>query len=136
MESQVLRAVQHARSRPKQEALSLEGALGKIAFHGSGRPRALLDVRKPIHVEEVGKVGTTGDKDLHAERRVLRAIENVYDVLLDLEEERRPGGSVLSDERRQELLDRLWNELGVMEPIDQEYPPPTPHNRRFVRTGC
>lgn len=52
MESQVLRAVQHARSRPKQEALSLEGALGKIAFHGSGRPRALLDVRKPINAEE------------------------------------------------------------------------------------
>jgi hypothetical protein len=52
MESQVLRAVQHARSRPKQEALSLEGALGKIAFHGSGRPRALLDVRKPINAED------------------------------------------------------------------------------------
>ena len=47
-----MRAVQHARSRPKQEALSLEGALGKIAFHGSGRPRALLDVRKPINAEE------------------------------------------------------------------------------------
>jgi DNA topoisomerase 2-associated protein PAT1 len=130
MESQVLRAVQHARSRPKQEALSLEGALGKIAFHGSGRPRALLDVRKPIHVEEGGKLGVTGvvagDRDRHAERRVLRAIENVYDVLLDLEEERRPGGSALSDDRRQELLDRLWNELGVMEPIDQEYPPQHP----------
>jgi DNA topoisomerase 2-associated protein PAT1 len=56
MESQVLRAVQHARSRPKQEALSLEGALGKIAFHGVGRPRALLDVRKPINAEE-NKVG-------------------------------------------------------------------------------
>lgn len=52
---------------------------------------------------------------------MLRAIENVYDILLDLEEERRPGGSTLSDERRKELLDRLWNELGVMEPIDQ-YP--------------
>ena len=50
----------------------------------------------------------------------MRAIENVYDFLLDLEEERRPGGSPLSDERRQESLDRLWNELGVMEPIDQE----------------
>ena len=60
-----------------------------------------------------------GDKDRHSERRVLRAIENVYDILLDLEEERRPGGSALSDERRQELLDRLWTELGVMEPIDQ-----------------
>ena len=124
MESQVLRAVQHARSRPKQEALSLEGALGKIAFHGSGRPRALLDVRRPIHAEEGNKTGVVlGDKDRHAERRVLRAIENVYDVLLDLEEERRPGGSALSDERRQELLGRLWDELGVMEPIDQEYPP-------------
>lgn len=52
----------------------------------------------------------------------MRAIENVYDILLDLEEERRPGGSALSDERRQELLDRLWTELGVMEPIDQGYP--------------
>ena len=125
MESQVMRAVQHARSRPKQEALSLEGALGKIAFHGSGRPRALLDVRRPIHAEEGGKVGggVAGDKDRHAERTVLRAIENVYDVLLDLEEERRPGGSALSDEKRQKLLDRLWNELGIMEPIDQEYPP-------------
>lgn len=51
----------------------------------------------------------------------MRAIENVYDILLDLEEERRPGGSPLTDERRQELLDRLWNELGVMEPIDQGY---------------
>jgi DNA topoisomerase 2-associated protein PAT1 len=119
MESQVLRAVQHARSRPKQEALSLEGALGKIAFHGSGRPRALLDVRRPINAEDASKV--LGDKDRHSERRVLRAIENVYDILLDLEEERRPGGSALSDERRQELLDRLWNELGVMEPIDQGY---------------
>ena len=52
---------------------------------------------------------------------MLRAIENVYDILLDLEEERRPGGAALSDERRQESLDRLWNELGVMEPIDQGY---------------
>ena len=89
-----------------------------------------MDVRKPIHVEEGGKLGVTGvvagDRDRHAERRVLRAIENVYDVLLDLEEERRPGGSALSDDRRQELLDRLWNELGVMEPIDQEYPPQHP----------
>jgi len=51
----------------------------------------------------------------------LRAIENVYDILLDLEEERRPGGTPLTEERRQEQLDRLWNELGVMEPIDQEY---------------
>jgi len=133
MESQVLRAVQHARSRPKQEALSLEGALGKIAFHGSGRPRALLDVRKPIHVEEGTKAGVVmGDKDRHSERRVLRAIENVYDVLLDLEEERRPGGSALSDERRQELLDRLWNELGVMEPIDQEYPTSSPNTRTLL----
>jgi len=64
-----------------------------------------------------------GDKDRHSERRILRAIENVYDILLDLEEERRPGGAPLSDERRQELLDRLWNELGVMEPIDQGYFP-------------
>src|SRR5271170_1307780 len=52
MEFQVLRAVQRAHSQPKQEALPLEGALGKIAFHGSGRPRALLDVRKPINAEE------------------------------------------------------------------------------------
>src|SRR5271154_1525825 len=95
MESQVLRAVQHARSRPKQEAFSLEGALGKIAFHGSGRPRALLDVRKPITAEEVVKLG---DKDRHSERRVLRAIENVYDILLDLEEERRPGGQAIEEE--------------------------------------
>ena len=60
-----------------------------------------------------------GDKDRHSERKILRAIENVYDILLDLEEERRPGGSMLSDERQQELLDRIWNELGIMEPIDQ-----------------
>jgi hypothetical protein len=53
---------------------------------------------------------------------VLRSIENVYDILLDLEEERRPGGVELADERREELLERLWNELGVMEPIDQESP--------------
>jgi DNA topoisomerase 2-associated protein PAT1 len=60
MENQVLKAVQHARSRPKQEALSLEGALGKIAFHGSGRPRALLDVRKPINAEEQKVIGLFG----------------------------------------------------------------------------
>lgn len=51
----------------------------------------------------------------------MRAIESVYDILLDLEEERRPGGSALTDERRHELLDRLWDTLGVMEPIDQGY---------------
>ena len=126
MESQVLRAVQHARSRPKQEALSLEGALGKIAFHGSGRPRAVLDVRKPITAEEVKGTGASSGvgKDRHSERRVLRAIENVYDILLDLEEERRPGGAAIEEEKRVELLDRLWHELGVMEPIDQAYPPP------------
>lgn len=50
---------------------------------------------------------------------MLRAIETVYDILLDLEEERRPGGAPLPDGRRNELLERLWNELGVMEPIDQ-----------------
>ena len=119
MESQVMRAVQHAKNRPKQEALILEGALGKIAFHGSGRPRALLDVKKPIHMEESKGLG---DKDRHSERRVLRSIENVYDDLLDLEEERRPGGTALSEGQRQALVDHLWNELGVMEPIDQEYP--------------
>jgi len=125
MESQVLRAVQHARSRPKQEALSLEGALGKIAFHGSGRPRALLDVRKPITAEEIKGTGAGGGvgKDRHSERRVLRAIENVYDILLDLEEERRPGGAAIEEEKRVELLDRLWQELGVMQPIDQSYFP-------------
>jgi hypothetical protein len=40
---------------------------------------------------------------------------------LDLEEERRPGGAVLEDQKREELLENLWNDLGVMEPIDQEY---------------
>jgi hypothetical protein len=50
----------------------------------------------------------------------LRAIENVYDILLDLEEERRPGGVALSDEKREELIEQLWDNLGVMEPIDQE----------------
>lgn len=53
---------------------------------------------------------------------MLRSIENVYDILLDLEDERRPGGVVLTEERRKESLDRLWNELGVMEPIDQYLP--------------
>jgi hypothetical protein len=40
-----------------------------------------------------------------------------------LEEGRRPGGSNLSEDQQQELLSRLWNELDVMEPIDQEYFP-------------
>ena len=59
MEFQVLLAVQRAHPQPQQEALPLEGALGKIAFHGSGRARALLDVKKSIHVEEVGKYASS-----------------------------------------------------------------------------
>ena len=45
MQTQVMRAVQHAKARPKASQLQLEGTLGKISFRNLRAPKTSFNVR-------------------------------------------------------------------------------------------
>ncbi|KAF8414560.1 topoisomerase II-associated protein PAT1 [Terfezia claveryi] len=127
MEQQVQRAVAAAKARPKVSQLVLEGSLGKISFSNVKTPRPMLNIHKAGEqpTRKAGTVYTGANK-----KALLRAIENIYDTLLDLEMHERvippsPAmGQPLAVEhiewkpRRDGLVDKLWREMKIMEPID------------------
>ncbi|ANB11105.1 Pat1p [Sugiyamaella lignohabitans] len=174
MQQQVQRAVAAAKEHPKKEQIAPEGALGKISVGGGKQPRKALNVAgsasnipsspstsSSAKVEALKKLtltSSTSQSGTYTKKGLLRSIENVYTILLEIEsvERSRPSedfndqqqqqhqqqaaedvadsdsspaatpASVVSYEERlqtwqdkmQTLVDQLWNELQVLEPID------------------
>ncbi|PUU79422.1 topoisomerase II-associated protein PAT1 [Tuber borchii] len=133
MEQQVQRAVAAAKARPKASQLVLEGSLGKISFSNVKTPRPMLNIKKsdtsggePIRRTQRSTFSSADRKSL------LRAIENVYDALLELEVHERERAKLpilMPDQqpqqahvewstRRDQLVAKLWKETKIMEPID------------------
>ncbi|PWW77756.1 hypothetical protein C7212DRAFT_350926 [Tuber magnatum] len=133
MEQQVQRAVAAAKARPKASQLVLEGSLGKISFSNVKTPRPMLNIKKsdapggePIRRTQHSTFSSADRKSL------LRAIENVYDALLELEVHERERAKLpilMPDqqpqqahvewaEKRDQLAAKLWKETKIMEPID------------------
>lgn len=125
MEQQVQRAVAAAKARPKANQLVLEGSLGKISFSNVKTPRPMLNIHKEQPTRKTGTVITGANKKL-----LLRAIESIYDILLDLEMHERfiPPPLAIGQHptiehvdwktKRDSLVDKLWKEMKIMEPID------------------
>jgi len=136
MEQQVQRAVEAAKARPKNKQLTVEGSLGKISFSNSKTPRPLLNFKRPETEARMHKIN-----DSAADRkRTLRDIETVYATLMQMEdherhipppptEESNPGaiqGHIEWRQQAQELNQRLWSTLKVMEPIQPNATSPHP----------
>jgi len=130
MQQQVMKVIEQSKSRPKATQLTLEGALGKIAFGSVRRPRKLLNVKKSTDIgAESHANGKVPSKQVV--RKMLKSIENVYDCLIQLGEieRKRPpiptkseGKTIVHstwEEERGALIQKLWSETHIMEPIDQ-----------------
>ncbi|KAF8242965.1 hypothetical protein K440DRAFT_590266, partial [Wilcoxina mikolae CBS 423.85] len=127
MEQQVARAVAAAKARPKASQLVLEGSLGKISFSNVKTPRPMLNIKKSdTGVEQTKKSSLVDRKSL------LRAIESVYDALLELEihqrdrsklpplQPRQPPLEAHTEwsKKRDQLTHKLYSETKINEPID------------------
>ncbi|GAB7346798.1 hypothetical protein MBLNU459_g1896t1 [Dothideomycetes sp. NU459] len=141
MEQQVQRAVEAAKARPKNKQLVVEGSLGKIAFSNSKTPRPLLSFKRPDSEARLqsARGASKQSVSIAIRKATLRNIENVYGVLMQMEDHERhvpppPTEESHPDEiqrhiewrqRAQELNQKLWFDLKVMEPIQQN--PTSPH---------
>lgn len=145
MAQNIQRLVDNARERPRTNQLSLDGALGKIAIRTRSAPRPLLQVSRPespragvstpgllslISGGATAAIEGSAARGVALSRRSILAItEQLYDVLLELEQLRRERSQVgdpdaahpLSktlDDRNEQLTSKLWAELRVMDPLD------------------
>ncbi|KAL8869070.1 MAG: hypothetical protein Q9174_004548 [Haloplaca sp. 1 TL-2023] len=146
MEQQVQRAVDAAKSKPKNKQLIIEGSLGKISFSNAKTPKPLLNIKK--------QDGETGNRPASAGRQasgrkvpqsgfgvsdrksILKNIEDVYATLMRIEDHDRRCPPPVTDESEQALIEQhmswrdtmqdlkaqLWNQLKVMEPIVPDSP--------------
>ncbi|KAI8095121.1 topoisomerase II-associated protein PAT1-domain-containing protein [Gilbertella persicaria] len=116
MQQQLQRIVNDAKRRPKQTQVSLEGALGKITSLTVRNPRQVLQVPSATNNNEphMPKTETspTHPKSFTAydRRQVLKITEDMYTIVLEIEEMRRQG--VPKDEE---------NEKDAMEAFNQKY---------------
>lgn len=136
MEQQVQRAVEAAKAKPKNKQLVIEGSLGKISFSNSKTPKPLLNIKRPesgdVRTLNIGRRPSRPHNSAATERRqTLRSIENVYAVLMKLEDHERqipPPVNESSDQetiqnhlewqqKLQQLNRQLWEGLKVMEPL-------------------
>jgi DNA topoisomerase 2-associated protein PAT1 len=127
MQEQVQQAVASAKEHPKKEQIAPEGALGKISMGTGNRPRRALNVSKADSLKQ-SLEGASKQKDRYTTRGVLRAIETVYTILLEIEgvERSRPNQPPEAPEmveweiKMQALVERAWNEMQVLESVDSE----------------
>ncbi|KAK2747546.1 hypothetical protein FQN57_002039 [Myotisia sp. PD_48] len=135
MQQQVQRAVEAAKLKPKNKQLIIEGSLGKISFSNAKAPKSVLNIKRP-ESSDGQKLPTTAKKTAQSalsandRKSILRNIENVYTVLLNLEHHIRaapptpePGDAEAVEkhmEWRQRIptfVQKLWQEMRIMEPI-------------------
>jgi DNA topoisomerase 2-associated protein PAT1 len=90
MQQQLQRIVNDAKRRPKQTQVSLEGALGKITSLTVRNPRQVLQVPSG-HAEPTAPSADHATPDAHDKRHVLKITEDMYTIVLELEQMRRQG---------------------------------------------
>lgn len=139
MEMQVQRAVEAAKAKPKNKQLVIEGSLGKISFSNAKTPKPLLNIHdRPQSGGRSASSRKVLPTELSANDRksILKNIEAVYTTLMKMEDHERrlpPPPSNESDsalielhltwrQTMQELSEKLWMDLKVMEPIMSESP--------------
>ena len=126
MQQQVQRAVEAAKAKPKGKQLVIEGSLGKISFSNAKTPKPLLNIKKHDNKLPQATMSSTDRK------AILKNIEAVYSTLMKMEDHarRHPPLPVDEDEPSeaiaqwrqafQDLNQKLWFELRVLEPIMPE----------------
>jgi DNA topoisomerase 2-associated protein PAT1 len=130
MQQQVQRAVEAAKLKPKNKQLIIEGSLGKISFSNAKTPKPLLNIKKPEGAESLKPKKATADLSSSDRKSVLTNIENVYNILMKMEDIERtmPPAPEEGDaesvqqhmewrQKMQALNQKLWQDLKVMEPI-------------------
>lgn len=102
MQQQLQRIVNDAKRRPKQTQVSLEGALGKITTLTVRNPRQVLQVPHASNNSNASSEPTTPRAENKTEkpqqsskssdkRHILKTIEDMYSIVLELEQMRRQG---------------------------------------------
>lgn len=108
----------------------MEGSLGKIAFSNSKTPRPLLNIKRHDSEYKAQKALTAVDR-----KTALRDIENVYSMLMKLEDHERKLPPPPNEDSPPEVIEghmrwrsdmadlnqQLWVALKVMEPIQNKY---------------
>ncbi|MCJ1391355.1 hypothetical protein MMC18_004218 [Xylographa bjoerkii] len=144
MEQQVQRAVEAAKLKPKNKQLVIEGSLGKISFSNAKTPKPLLNIKRNETADGSNRPQSAGrnpstrkitQTEMSASDRksVLRNIEAVYSVLMNMEDAMRREPPLPMPEtedvtgaeehmqwlkNKEALNDSLWKGLKVMEPIN------------------
>uniref|UniRef100_A0A060T7T2 ARAD1C30162p n=1 Tax=Blastobotrys adeninivorans TaxID=409370 RepID=A0A060T7T2_BLAAD len=151
MQQQVQQAVESARKHPKKDQIAPEGALGKISVGSGKRPRQTLNVMRSHQREgsadlQTPSPGGAGDRATPAgidlseatrslpqyqkeggnydKKHILKAIEDVYSILLQVESYERtqpPEGTPEFGEWEAKMrtqIDDLWDRLQVTAPTD------------------
>jgi DNA topoisomerase 2-associated protein PAT1 len=143
MEQQVQRAVEAAKNKPKNKQLVIEGSLGKISFSNAKTPKPLLNIKRSEGGADINRPGSAArvasERKIHQaavsgndRKTVLRDIENVYNILMKMEDHERQRPPLLSpdeinppvrgmqidwDAKWEKLNEQLWQDLKVHEPI-------------------
>lgn len=133
MEQQVQRAVEAAKNKPKNKQLVIEGSLGKISFSNAKTPKPLLNIKRPENSGDANRPSSAHRAVSVNDRKVaLRAIEDVYMILIKMEEHERtmppPGGNPTPEVQQQQaewqgiaekLNQQLWDALKIHEQVAQ-----------------
>ncbi|KAH8845468.1 hypothetical protein MCOR27_002008 [Pyricularia oryzae] len=134
MEQQVQRAVEAAKSKPKNKQLVIEGSLGKISFSNAKTPKPLLNIKRTDSASDANRPGSSHKAPSHSaiinRKSVLSDIEKVYETLMRMEDHDRkmPPPNDSSDpelvrvqmewqQGAAQLNNQLWTNLKVHEPI-------------------
>ena len=147
MEQQVHRAVEAAKLKPKNKQLVIQGSLGKISFSNANTPKPLLNITRQDNNDALkrpqstdrqasGKKVSSGPAGTNDRKTILKNIEKVYSTLMKMEDLERRMPPHPTDETNSKLVERhvewrdkkdamvekLWSELQVLEPIIPESP--------------
>ena len=134
MQQQVQQAVASARDHPKKDQFVAEGALGKISVGSGKRPRRALNVSKDhrptlsssdIKLEPAITTTTTPAVSYNP-KTLLRSIEQIYSILLQVESLERSRPSPGSEDelewenKMNVQVSALWDSLQVTAAVDSE----------------
>ncbi|KAI9256216.1 topoisomerase II-associated protein PAT1-domain-containing protein [Sporodiniella umbellata] len=125
MQQQLQRIVNDAKRRPKQTQVSLEGALGKITSLTVRNPRQVLQVASThaTHTEALDE----SDMAIMSNRQVLKLTEDMYTIVLEIEQMRRQMPVKAEDNEEEEeayqqyqeksadKIEKLWKSLCLAE---------------------
>ncbi|KAI5290637.1 hypothetical protein KEM54_000923 [Ascosphaera aggregata] len=137
MQQQVQRAVEAAKARPRNKQLIIEGSLGKISFSNSRTPKTMLNIKRDNQHGKEGTAKSPRPKDttlnISDRKSILRNIETVYDILMQMEDLQRKMPPAPASEEEAAGFDakahmsaraqmtahnrKLWDALQILEPI-------------------